>query len=156
MSELCPACGLEPWFANTPAHYDPAKHCLGRKPGQGKVDCEARELVRLRAELARLNGAGNHTVEHGGAEPVHLHFSLSYCSYLVLHRSLMQSMPLAWQRRFVVLIDELEAATNHLEDKPESFMVKARGSEKGRFTDDPYAAYRHVRYDLNTEGSERG
>lgn len=42
--------------------------------------------------------------------PVHLWFSLSYANFLVWHRSSMQSMPLEWQRRFVELAEELDAA----------------------------------------------
>ena len=42
--------------------------------------------------------------------PVHTWFSLSYCNFLVWHRAHMQSMPLDWQRRFVELAEELDAA----------------------------------------------
>lgn len=42
--------------------------------------------------------------------PVHEWFSLSYCNFLVWHRAHMQSMPLEWQRRFVELAEELDAA----------------------------------------------
>ncbi len=42
--------------------------------------------------------------------PVHMWFGLSYASFLVWHRTHMQSMPLGWQRRFVELAEELDAA----------------------------------------------
>lgn len=55
--------------------------------------------------------------------PVHLHFGLSYSNYLVLHRTLMQSMPEEWQRRMVACLEELDAAFCHV-DKPDVFWVQ--------------------------------
>lgn len=46
-----------------------------------------------------------------GPEPhidIHTWFSLSYASYLVLNRSLLQSMPIEWQWRFVGCLTEME------------------------------------------------
>jgi hypothetical protein len=56
--------------------------------------------------------------------PIHEHFGLSYCNYLVLHRTLMQSMPIDWQERMVACLEELAAAFPHVE-QPECFDVKA-------------------------------
>jgi hypothetical protein len=56
--------------------------------------------------------------------PIHEHFGLSYCNYQVLHRTLMQSMPIDWQQRMVACLDELETAFRHVE-QPEVFDVKA-------------------------------
>jgi hypothetical protein len=47
--------------------------------------------------------------------PIHLWFGLTYSNYLVLHRSMMQSMPVGWQGRAVALFDELDAAFRHVE-----------------------------------------
>jgi hypothetical protein len=41
-------------------------------------------------------------------EPIHGWFELSYASYLVLPRSILQSAPVEWQRRFVECLNELE------------------------------------------------
>ncbi len=49
---------------------------------------------------------------------VHGFFGLSYSNYLVLHRSLLQSMPDDWQVRFVDCINELEASFRHIEHAP--------------------------------------
>jgi hypothetical protein len=51
-------------------------------------------------------------------DPVHAWFGLSYSNYLVLHRTLMQSMPVEWQRRMVACLEELRAAFAHLEQAP--------------------------------------
>jgi hypothetical protein len=56
--------------------------------------------------------------------PIHEWFSLSYRNYLVLHRTLMQSMPTDWQLRLRTCLEELEAAFAHLEH-PEAFLVEA-------------------------------
>mgnify|MGYP006921281854 CR=1 FL=1 len=37
-------------------------------------------------------------------------FSLSYSNYLVLQRSILQSMPLEWQHRFTAIMDEMNDA----------------------------------------------
>jgi hypothetical protein len=47
--------------------------------------------------------------------PVHSWFELSYSSYLVLPRVLMQSMPLQWQRRMVACLEELDEEFRHVE-----------------------------------------
>lgn len=45
---------------------------------------------------------------------VHTHFGLSYANYLVLPRTLLQSMPAEWQDQFVVLLDQLGTAFQHV------------------------------------------
>lgn len=42
--------------------------------------------------------------------PIHNRFGLSYASYQVLPRTVLQSMPLWWQRAFVDLLDLLDDA----------------------------------------------
>ena len=39
--------------------------------------------------------------------PFHGWFQLSYSSYLVLPRSLLEAMPLEWQARMILLLDEM-------------------------------------------------
>jgi hypothetical protein len=73
-------------------------------------------------------------------EPVHGWFSLTYSSYLVLHRSVMQAMPVEWQRRMVALLNEMEEAVD-TSKLPSKFMVRARAG--GRFIEDPFRNYRH-------------
>lgn len=46
---------------------------------------------------------------------VHGWFELTYSNFLVLHRSLMQSMPADWQHRMVTCLDEIRQAFDHLE-----------------------------------------
>lgn len=47
--------------------------------------------------------------------PVHTWFGLSYSNYAVLHRALMQSMPVEWQDRMVACLEELHDAFDHVE-----------------------------------------
>lgn len=73
-------------------------------------------------------------------EPMHEWFGLSYSSYLVLQRSVIQAMPVEWQHRMVALLEEVEARfdTSHC---PPRFSVHAR-DERGRFVLDPFRDYR--------------
>ena len=41
-------------------------------------------------------------------DPIHQWFELTYASYLVLPRSILQSMPKEWQARMVACLTELE------------------------------------------------
>lgn len=77
-------------------------------------------------------------------EPVHLWFNLSYANYLVLHRSLMQSMPIEWQRRMVRCLAELDEAFRHV-DKADSYLVQARNDSTGTFAKDPIPHYNRGR-----------
>lgn len=45
-------------------------------------------------------------------EAVHLYFELTYANYLVIPRSILQSMPDGWQKKFVQLVEECEQRTN--------------------------------------------
>lgn len=78
--------------------------------------------TRLRALVAGLPSGDPEDVLDD--EPVHGHFGLSYANYLVLHRTLMQSMPVDWQHRMVACLAELDDAFDHLE-LPASFIVEA-------------------------------
>lgn len=49
---------------------------------------------------------------------VHTYFGLSYSNYLVLPRTLLQSMPDEWQTRFVRCLRELDAAFDHVDQAP--------------------------------------
>ena len=74
-------------------------------------------------------------------ESIHRWFSLSYANYLVLHRSLLQEMPVAWQRKMVALLNEFWDEFDS-EKVPHSFTVNRR-DERGRFLADPLSQYRH-------------
>lgn len=76
-------------------------------------------------------------------EPVHGWFELSYSSYLVLPRSLMQSMPVGWQARMVECLEEMREAFAHL-DVNDRYTVMLRG-DRGRIVKDPYADYKRGR-----------
>jgi len=41
-------------------------------------------------------------------EPIHEWFELSYSSYLVIPRSVLQSLPVEWQKKFVALLGEAQ------------------------------------------------
>jgi hypothetical protein len=71
-------------------------------------------------------------------DAIHGWFSLSYASYLVMPRSVLQAMPQEWQVQFVAMLDELQEKYGHLIDTLE-YAVK-RTDVKGP---DPLANYRY-------------
>lgn len=75
--------------------------------------------------------------------PVHTWFELTYANYLVLHRTVLQSMPGEWQERFVACLMELQDACAGLE-MPSKFAVNVRRDD-GRFTSDPVPHYNRGR-----------
>lgn len=88
---------------------------------------------------------------------VHEYFGLSYCNYLTLPRSLLQSMPKKWQSRFMGLLEELDE-TGWKKEYPEGFkyfIVKPIG-EKGHFITDPFGDYRRGRRDVFSERGREG
>ncbi len=74
---------------------------------------------------------------------VHTFFGLSYANYLVLARSVLQSMPMDWQHRFTAVMRELDEATWDL-DSPASYSLQAR-DENGKFMRDPIPHYNRGR-----------
>lgn len=66
--------------------------------------------------------------------PIHAWFELTYANYHVLHRTLMQSMPVEWQERAVALFEELDAAFRGLERAESYIVTPARESEYGSLT----------------------
>ncbi|MEV1013888.1 hypothetical protein AB0I89_24345 [Micromonospora sp. NPDC049801] len=76
------------------------------------TDQQTTTSISPEEQNARLNG------------PVHGWFELTYSNYLVLNRSLMQSMPVDWQERMVACLNEIHTAYNHL-DHPEVYDVTA-------------------------------
>ena len=51
---------------------------------------------------------------HDTHGPIHEWFSLTYCNYQVLPRTLMQSMPIEWQERMVACLNEMQDAFQHV------------------------------------------
>ena len=73
-------------------------------------------------------------------EPINWWFELSYAQYLTVPRLVMQSMPLEWQRKMAVLLQEMDE-TFDWRPKEGQYWVKLKNS-KGRFMDAPLEDYR--------------
>lgn len=52
------------------------------------------------------------------SEPIHAYFELTYDTHLVMHRTLLQSMPQAWQSKFVKMLEEYDSAFKHVKKSP--------------------------------------
>lgn len=72
-------------------------------------------------------------------QDVHAWFELSYSSYLVLPRSLMQEMPAAWQHAMVALLERMR---EEFPGEHSSYTVLKKG-ERNRFERDPLRRYRY-------------
>lgn len=78
--------------------------------------------------------------ENWDPRPIHGWFGLSYASYLVLPRSVLQAMPADWQARLIELLGELnERFEGHLQG---DYQVQLR-DDAGRFVADPLGNYRY-------------
>jgi hypothetical protein len=78
------------------------------------------------------------------SEPIHEWFSLTYASYLVLRRSVLQSAPVDVQARLVSVLRELAELFDE-EAMDANFVVQVRSESSGKFVDDPYADYERGR-----------
>ncbi|MFQ2188705.1 hypothetical protein [Aeromonas jandaei] len=73
--------------------------------------------------------------------PFHQWFGLTYSSYLVLPRSVLEAMPFEWQERAIELLDEAREMLD-TDAIPDNYCVQLRG-DSGRFVRDQFANYRH-------------
>lgn len=95
------------------------------------------------------------TAAYPTTEPVHEYFGLSYCNFLVVHRSIAQSMPTEWQRRFVDLMSEADRAVKDAGiETASSYTIRARDRD-GKFIADPIPHYNRGRTQLHLGGEER-
>jgi hypothetical protein len=83
----------------------------------------------------------NKTIEQ--SEPIHEWFELSYAQYLTIPRSVLQSMPLEWQKTFVDCLIELDE-TMDWRPKEGRYWVKLKDG-KGRYITDPLMDYERGR-----------
>jgi hypothetical protein len=80
-------------------------------------------------------------------EAIHMWFELSYAQYLTIPRSVLQSMPDEWQRRFVQCLEELDY---NMDWRPKKgrYWVRLK-NEKGQFISDPLMDYQRGRRKIN-------
>lgn len=73
-------------------------------------------------------------------DPIHLWFELSYAQYLTIPRSVLQAMPVGWQRRFVRCLRELDQIVDW-RPKEGRYWVQLK-DDKGRYAHDPFMDYK--------------
>lgn len=74
-------------------------------------------------------------------EPVHEWFGLSYASYLTLPRSLLEAMPLEWQKQLTALLREMEREFPVCWPLDGNYRISLVGAD-GRFQKDALSEYR--------------
>ena len=74
-------------------------------------------------------------------DPLNAWFELTYAQFLTVPRLVLQSMPLEWQRRMAVLLQEMD---DTFDWRPEEgrYWVQLRDGH-GQFQDAPLNNYRH-------------
>ena len=85
-------------------------------------------------------------------EPVHDWFELSYSSYFVLPRSILQSLPTDLQQQFIDAVEAIEGYYDHRACIPHkgSYRVYLK-DEQGRFMHDPFQDYERGRRRISKE-----
>ena len=83
-------------------------------------------------------------------EPIHDWFGLSYCSYLTIPRSVLQSMPVDWQEQFVGLLQQMETKCGEHDVSWPKTEVRIR-NRRGRFEHDQLADYQRGRRNVFAE-----
>lgn len=107
--------------------------------------CDKAEAVQ-NGSMLETQGDGSVCVREDG--PVHEYFELTYASYKVLPRTLMQSMPIKWQERFVALMREMEDAYSHVSASfPGEYAVTPK--KNGKFCKETIPHYRRGRVEPN-------
>jgi len=102
-----------------------------------EVDFEVPEETHAVRTLDDIKALFPHLVD----DPIHEFFGLSYANYLVLQRSVMQSMPYKWQRTMVNLLNELDETI----DWRRSGYVISREDDDGNEILDDLADYQRGR-----------
>lgn len=76
-------------------------------------------------------------------EPIHAWFELSYAQYLTIPRSVLQSMPVKWQQKFVDLLVELDDTIDWRPNEGR-YWVRLKDGQ-GRFVHDELMDYQRGR-----------
>ncbi|MGW2863332.1 hypothetical protein [Streptomyces sp. NPDC001205] len=100
------------WLEQHVAHGDPA--VIERWVQDGReMAVKSQEATDAQAAVAEATAAREPAAaEH--PRDVHTYLGLSYANYLVLPRTLLQSMPAEWQAPFVALLGEMDTAFAHV------------------------------------------
>jgi hypothetical protein len=72
-------------------------------------------------------------------DAIHRSFGLSYANYLVLPRTLLQSMPDQWQAQFVALVDDLHRTFAHVKQADAYEVTPGRDCYVKELTDEQLA-----------------
>ncbi len=85
------------------------------------------------------------------SEYIHEYFGLTYGNYLVLPRSILQSMPDEWQWEFVKMMNELTDRFGYEWEPKGGYTVLALDENK-KFTSDSYSNYERGRRKIPEKG----
>jgi hypothetical protein len=103
--------------------------------------------------MENINEHTNEEFYGQSPEPISLWFELSYARYLTVPRSVMQAMPVEWQKRMAICLAELD---DTIDWRPAEgrYWVQLK-DDKGRYVKDPLNEYRHPLPDIIIFKSKR-
>lgn len=120
-----PACAECGFVLSHPDEYHPYAACLMYK------SCKDENTVRENLKAVMDFGVKRtEAADPLDSEPVHRRFGLSYASWLVWPRVVMQAMPLLWQQKFCKLADEMDEKFPHWSPEEGTFQVGLRVNGK--------------------------
>ncbi len=101
--------------------------------------------ISAKTKTKKKRGArASHVVTSPSIEPVHGWFGLTYANYLVLPRTVLQSMPPEWQEKFVKLLEEARVECKRVGvPSPHAYRVQPVGAD-GRYVRNEVPHYRHA------------
>jgi len=74
-----------------------------------------------------------------GESPIHAWFGLTYAQYITVPRSVLQSMPVDWQRKFVALLEQMDELYDWIPNQGR-YWVRLK-SDDGKFVHDTLMDY---------------
>lgn len=110
-----------------------------------------KEPLRLKLKLLYWRLTGRKVIYNPGHDSLHQWFSLSYASFAVLPRVLMNQMPDKWQGQMAELLSEFDATFENL--PPEAYSFTLRSVVKGKMVPMPewLKNYKHPDYNAIEE-----
>lgn len=76
-------------------------------------------------------------------EPINEWGVLYRTQYLVLDRTMLEAMPIEWQKRFIEVVDDVEDVFDFSSEKWQHLEYLVKPKDNGRFIANPWGSYRY-------------
>jgi hypothetical protein len=117
--------------------------------------CDAKENgVGERCTMESDHGGDKHTFEMDLRPEIHDYFGLSYANYLVVNRSLLQSMPEKWQKDFVEMLEKFSREFGWAMELQPAINVQILARSPERIDDEECPNCEGTEFNLDADGME--